>query len=252
MACEAGSLQSPIDISMPRHSQQQERLVFHYQSGLVRALDNGHTIQVNVSPGNELHLNGRAYRLIQFHFHDPNEHHVDGRPYPMEIHLVHQDCKGHVVVIGVFVEKGSSNQSLAELWTMLPTKAGEQGPEYRFNPRTLVLQGTHHYSYRGFLTTPPCTEGVQWILLRDPILISAQHIAQFVSVVGHNTRSIRPCMVEMLWKSKSSCFANSTQTNCRTGLCGRFSIHSMPCVAPSKLKMLNFSPSDLANPQYAR
>jgi carbonic anhydrase len=192
MACEAGSHQSPINVSMPRHAQQQERLVFQYQSGLVQALDNGHTIQVSVPPGNALHLNGRTYFLSQFHFHDPSEHHVDGRTYPMEIHLVHQNKKGHIVVLAAFIETGPTNQSLAELWTMLPTKAGEQGPEHTFNPRALLPPGTHHVSYHGSLTTPPCNEGVQWIVLRDPVTMSAQQVEQFVSVIGHNARPIQP------------------------------------------------------------
>jgi carbonic anhydrase len=192
MACEAGSHQSPINISMPRHSQQQERLVFHYQSGLVRALDNGHTIQVSVPPGNALHLNGRTYFLSQFHFHDPSEHHVDGQTYPMEIHLVHQDRKAHVVVIGVLVEPGSLNQSLADIWTMLPMKVGERGSEHPFNPQDLIPPNSHHFSYHGSLTTPPCTEGVQWIVLRDPIAMSTQQIEQFVSIIGKNARPVQP------------------------------------------------------------
>ncbi len=192
MACEAGSHQSPIDISMPRHTQQQERLVFQYQSGLVRALDNGHTIQVNVPTGNEVHLNGRIYYLSQFHFHDPSEHHVDGRTYPMEIHLVHRDQTGHVVVIGLLVETGSSNQSLVELWAMLPIKAGELGSEHQFNPQDIIPSNSHHFSYHGSLTTPPCTEGVQWIVVRDPILMSAQQIAQFASIIGKNARPVQP------------------------------------------------------------
>ena len=192
MACEAGSHQSPINISMPRHAQQQERLVFHYQSTSVRALDNGHTIQVNVPSGNKLYLNGRTYYLGQFHFHDPSEHHVDGRTYPMEIHLVHQDRKGHVVVIGVLVEMGSPNQSLAELWSMLPMKAGELGSEHPFNPQGLIPSNSHHFSYHGSLTTQPCTEGVQWIVFRDPIAMSAQQIAQFVSAFGSNARPVQP------------------------------------------------------------
>jgi carbonic anhydrase len=192
MACEAGSHQSPINISMSHHAQQQERLVFQYQSGVVRALDNGHTIQVNVPPGNELHLNGRTYYLRQFHFHDPSEHHLDGRTYPMEIHLVHQDRKGHVVVIGLLVETGLPNQSLAELWSRLPMKAGELGPEHSFNPQELIPSNSHHFSYHGSLTTPPCTEGVHWIVLRDPISMSAQQIAQLVSIIGHNARPVQP------------------------------------------------------------
>jgi carbonic anhydrase len=192
MACEAGSHQSPINLLMPRQTQKQERLAFQYQSSLVRALDNGHTIQVNVPSGNELHINDKTYFLSQFHFHDPSEHHVDGRIYPMEIHLVHQDQKGHVVVIGVLIETGLPNQSLAELWTMLPKKAGEQGSEHPFNPQDLIPPNSHYFSYHGSLTTPPCTEGVQWIVLRDPIAMSAHQIAQFVSIIGRNARPVQP------------------------------------------------------------
>lgn len=200
MACEAGSHQSPVNISMPSHAQQQERLVFQYRSGPVQALDNGHTIQVNVLSGNELHLNGRTYFLRQFHFHDPSEHQVDGRTYPMEIHLVHQDRKGHVVVIGVFVETGSPNRSLAELWAMLPMKAGEVGSEHQFNPQDLIPSNSHHFSYHGSLTTPPCTEGVQWIILRDPISMSTQQIAQLTSIIGQNARPIQPLHDRKIYK----------------------------------------------------
>lgn len=192
VTCEASSHQSPIDITMPRHAKTQERLIFHYQSARVRALDNGHTIQVNVPPGSELHLNGRTYHLGQFHFHDPSEHYVDGRAYPIEIHVVHQNQKGHVAVIGVLVETGSPNQSLADLWAMLLTRVGEQGSERTFDPRALLPPGTHHFSYHGSLTTPPCTEGVQWIVLRDPITMSAEQIGQFVSAIGRNARPIQP------------------------------------------------------------
>ena len=192
MACEAGSHQSPINITMPNHATMQEQLVLHYQSSTVRALDNGHTIQVNLPPGSALHLNGRVYHLGQFHFHEPSEHHVDGRTYPMEIHLVHQDKKGHIVVLAAFIETGSANQSLAELWTMLPTKPGERGAEHVFTPHDLLPSSIHHFSYHGSLTTPPCTEGVQWIVLRDPITMSAEQVAQFVAVIGHNARPVQP------------------------------------------------------------
>ena len=192
MVCEAGSHQSPINIAMPRHAETQEPLVLHYHTGSVRALDNGHTIQVNVPPGNELHLNGRTYRLGQFHFHEPSEHHVDGRTYPMEIHFVHQDERGHLVVIGVMVEAGSEHTMLATLWQHRPIHLNVQGPGVALNLRDLLPARTHHYSYHGSLTTPPCTEGVQWIVLRDPIAMSAQQIEQFVSVIGHNARPIQP------------------------------------------------------------
>jgi carbonic anhydrase len=134
MVCESGSHQSPINITMPRHATMQEHLSFHYQSASVHSLDNGHTIQVNVPPGSELHLNGRAYRLEQFHFREPSEHYVDGRIYPMEIHLVHRDAKGHVVVVGLLVEGGFPNQSLAGLWTHAPHEGGRTGSRTYVQP----------------------------------------------------------------------------------------------------------------------
>lgn len=192
MTCESGSHQSPIDITMPRHARTQERLAFHYRWAKVRALDNGHTIQVNVPPGSDLHLNGRTYRLGQFHFHDPSEHHVDGKTFPLEMHLVHQDANGHVAVIAVLVEAGVPNTSLAAIWTTLPTKAGDVAGEQTLHLEGLLPPSRHHFSYHGSLTTPPCTEGVQWIVLRDPITMSAEQIGRFVSVIGRNARPIHP------------------------------------------------------------
>jgi len=192
MACESGSHQSPINIVMPAHGMAQERLAFHYHTAVVHTLDNGHTIQVTVLPGSELHLNGRTYHLEQFHFHDPSEHHVDGRTYPMEIHLVHRDATRHIVVVAVLVETGPTRRSLAELLAMLPTRLGEQGTDRPFSPQDLLPSSLHHFSYHGSLTTPPCTEGVQWIVLRDPITMSFEHISQLVSVIGQNARPVQP------------------------------------------------------------
>ncbi len=191
-ACESGSHQSPINIVMPSHAVGQERLAFHYQFAVVHTMDNGHTIQVMIPPGSEFHLNGRAYRLEQFHFHEPSEHHLDGRTYPMEIHLVHRDAKQHIVVVAVLVAAGPTHGSLAKLWDMFPTRTGEQGADHRFNPQDLLPTNLHHFSYHGSLTTPPCTEGVQWIVLRDSIAMSANQIEQFATVIGNNARPAQP------------------------------------------------------------
>jgi hypothetical protein len=91
MACETGRQQSPINIEMPQHGENQEELTFHYQPTPLTVRNNGHTIQVNYQEGSYLRLNGQSYKLRQFHFHDPSEHHIDGKIYPMEMHLVHQD-----------------------------------------------------------------------------------------------------------------------------------------------------------------
>jgi carbonic anhydrase len=177
---------------MALHPQRQNRLVFDYEPAKVRVVDNGHTIQVNVPSGSVLRLNDRDYMLGQFHFHEPSEHHLDGQAYPMEMHLVHRDQKGHLVVVAILIETGAPHQALAALWSMLPTKVGEQISEQTFNPQDLLPASTHHFTYHGSLTTPPCTEGVQWIILRDPITLAKEQIAKFVSVIGHNARPVQP------------------------------------------------------------
>ncbi len=192
MECESGSHQSPIDISMPRHAQRQEQLTLHYQPSRAQILNTGHTIQVNLQPGNVLHLNGRAYRLRQFHFHEPSEHHVAGVTYSMELHLVHQDARGHVAVVAVLMTLGTQHLALAEVWERFPTQVGSVAIATVVNVKDLLPNSLYHYSYHGSLTTPPCTEGVQWIVLGEPIYLSSDQIQQFVSIIGHNARSTQP------------------------------------------------------------
>lgn len=192
MACETGSHQSPIDISMPRHAKTQEQLTFHYQPSHVHIVNNGHTIQVNLQPGNVLHLNGRPYRLRQFHFHEPSEHHVNGVTFSMELHLVHQDARGHIAVVAVLMTLGTQHQALADVWERFPRRLGSVATVAVVNVKELLPSSLHHYSYHGSLTTPPCTEGVQWIVLEEPIHLSSDQLQQFVSLFGHNARSIQP------------------------------------------------------------
>jgi carbonic anhydrase len=192
MACEAGSHQSPINIAMPRHARTQERLAPMYLPGSGQVLHTGHTIQVNVQAGGGLFLNGRPYVLRQFHFHDPSEHRVDGRAASMELHLVHDDARGHILVIGVLLDVGAASEGLAAIWTRLPGAAGERSSVSMINVPALLPADTHHFSYHGSLTTPPCTEGVQWIVLRDRLTLSPEQLQAFVSLVGRNARPVQP------------------------------------------------------------
>ena len=192
MACEAGSHQSPINIAMPRHARTQEQLARMYLPASGQVLHTGHTIQVNVQAGGGVFLNGRPYVLRQFHFHEPSEHHVDGRTYPMELHLVHDDARGHILVIGVLLDVGADNQALETIWKQLPGTVGERVAIPDLNVSALLPANTHHFSYHGSLTTPPCTEGVQWVVLREHLTVSKEQIRKFISLVGHNARPVQP------------------------------------------------------------
>ena len=192
MTCETGSHQSPIDIRMPGEDRVPERLQFHYRQTDIQPMHNGHSIQVRVSPGNELHVNGRIYRLMQFHFHEPSEHHVEGKASPFEIHLVHRDHTGHIVVVAFLTELGVGHPVLSALWPSLPRREGESAPSRQFDLPSLIPNNLHHFAYHGSLTTPPCTEGVQWIVMKEKISIAQAQVDQFVALVGHNARAIQP------------------------------------------------------------
>ena len=192
MTCEAGSHQSPIDITMPSEDRAPERLLLHYRQAELQAMHNGHSIQVKVSPGSELHVNGRTYRLMQFHFHEPSEHHIEGKTSPFELHFVHRDQAGHIVVVSLLADLGAGHPVVSALWSSLPMYAGESAPSRQLDLSTLIPNSLHHFAYQGSLTTPPCTEGVQWIVMRDKISIAQSQIDQFVALVGHNARAIQP------------------------------------------------------------
>jgi len=145
-------------------------------------------------------LNGRSYKLRQFHFHDPSEHHIDGKVYPMEMHLVHQDERGHLLVVGVLLELGKENPVFARVgdWMQkhtgqrLPSKGQEVTTELIVNLMDVLPHETHHFSYHGSLTTPPCSEGVQWLVLKTTIEISQIQADRFITTIGPNARPLQP------------------------------------------------------------
>ena len=200
MTCETGRQQSPINILMPRHGHDQEDLQFHYQPTPLTIRNNGHTIQVNYREGSFLRLNGQTYKLRQFHFHDPSEHHIDGKVFPMEMHLVHQNDHGHIVVVGILLILGEENLVFSEVekWMQqhtghqLPAKGEEVVTNLTFNLMDLLPHNTHHFSYHGSLTTPPCSEGVQWIVLKTPIEISQIQADRSMTTIGPNARPLQP------------------------------------------------------------
>jgi carbonic anhydrase len=185
---------------MPRHGENQEELTFHYQPTPLTVRNNGHTIQVNYQEGSYLRLNGQSYKLRQFHVHDPSEHHIDGKTYPMEMHLVHQDDAGHTLVVGLLLAFGRENLVFSRTgdWLerhkgrRLPSKEGEVFTDVPFNLMDLLPSNTHHFSYHGSLTTPPCSEGVQWIILKAPIEISKVQGERFITTIGQNARPLQP------------------------------------------------------------
>ena len=156
-------------------------------------VNNGHTIQVNVDRGSGIVLDGTRYELLQFHFHHGSEHTVGGVRLPMELHLVHRSERGALAVVGVLLEEGAANATLTPIWERFPRRANWAAalPE-AFEVAALLPAPRSAWRYRGSLTTPPCTEGVSWIVMTESVTLSAAQIAAFGAIHPRNFRPVQP------------------------------------------------------------
>ncbi|MBI4001597.1 MAG: carbonic anhydrase family protein [Nitrospira defluvii] len=191
-SCEKGAHQSPINIRTAPHPHSHDGLLIHYKVAPAHVVTSRHTVEVDFQEGGTLEILGRSYSLKEFHFHEPSEHQLNGLTYPMEAHLVHRDAAGHLVVLAVLMDLGVESASLSAVWDRIPSGKQDDVRDLLLNPQELLPKDLHHYAYDGSLTTPPCTEGVHWIVLKAPIAITASHLERFISLLGHNARPVQP------------------------------------------------------------
>ena len=191
-ACSAGAEQSPIDLVGAQPSSHAP-ITFDYTPRLSTVVNNGHAIQVNVDRGSGILLDGTRYELLQFHFHQASEHTVRGARLPMEMHLVHRSDQEALAVVGVLVEEGNANAALEPIRRLLPTQSGSSAaiPE-AVDVAALLPEPRTVWRYRGSLTTPPCTEGVAWIVMTEPVALSAAQVAVFGALYRNNFRPVQP------------------------------------------------------------
>jgi len=178
--CGSGKSQSPLNIVGP-FDKSKETLFVDYASSPLKILNNGHTIQVIPAPGSKLMINKEAFELLQFHFHRPSEEKINGKGSAMVIHFVHKNKEGQLAVIGVLLEEGEENSAVKTLWDNLPPKEGEAYlPEnVAFDPSSLIPTDTSHFTYEGSLTTPPCTEGVMFYIMKTKVEVSKSQVNKF-------------------------------------------------------------------------
>jgi carbonic anhydrase len=191
-AC-SGMNQSPIDLTGLIEADLAP-VQFDYKPGGSEVLNNGHTVQVTYAPGSKITLDGREFELKQFHFHAPSENHIEGRSYPMEGHLVHADKDGNLAVVAVMFEEGAANAALTTSWAEMPEKAGQKRRIAEpVSAEGLLPANRDYYRFNGSLTTPPCSEGVRWLVMKDPVTASKEQIERFAHVMHHpNNRPVQP------------------------------------------------------------
>lgn len=189
--CGTGNSQSPINIDNTQ-PEDLANIVIHYEDSEVRILNNGHTVQVTYDKG-YIEVDGQPYHVGQFHYHAPSEHTIDGQSFPAELHIVHHSVDGKAaVVIGILLEEGAENPAYQPFLSNLPNEENEEITGVTMNVADLLPSSQTTFRYAGSLTTPPCTEGISWIVMNTPVQLSANQLASLKNVFEGNNRPVQP------------------------------------------------------------
>lgn len=192
LPCALGSHQSPVDLSQTIAADLPD-LRIDWRPGGGVMVNNGHTIRIDADEGGRLRRRDERFRLVQFHFHAPSEHHVEGRSFPMEAHFVHEDIEtGILGVLSVFLVPGETNETFAKLAAQFPAEEGEKVTLEAIDPTALLPESLEYWLYGGSLTTPPCSENVEWMVAEEPLEVDPADIARFKALYPHNARPIHP------------------------------------------------------------
>jgi len=190
--CETGKSQSPVNLVWSR-TQGKGPIEFSYKDSPLKIIDNGHTVQVNFEKGSTAKIRGHEYALVQMHFHTPSEHTLSSKNFPIELHFVHKDADGKLAVIGVMYKKGTNHPGIETIWSHVPSTKGEEKTfaDIHINPSLFLPKVRTYYNYIGSLTTPPCSEGVNWNVLNTPVELSSAQIAAFQKIYSSNNRPVQ-------------------------------------------------------------
>ena len=208
LACSTGKTQSPININVDRAIKAElPPLEFLYRSSPLSIVDNGHTVMVNYGEGSNLLVDGRQYRLVQFHFHKPSEEAINGERTDMVVHLVHQHYDGSLAVVAVLMttkpaasartswfgsESSKENPLINALWNNIPlVKERVDFPGVMIDVNQILPANKTYFTYMGSLTTPPCSENVLWFVMKNPIYVSEAQVKNFDRLYPMNARPLQ-------------------------------------------------------------
>ncbi len=218
--CGSGKRQSPVNI-FNEVSADLYVLRFQYHPIPLSVVNNGHTLQANyysASQGNNVTIGGKSYpvqtkpvyesrlmigdvpyQLLQFHFHTPSEHTHQGERYPMEVHLVHKSADGNLAVVGILLKRGNANPALQKVLDNATSDINKVTTVHKLslNATDLLPADKQLFHYSGSLTTPPCSENVNWFVMKTPMEVSGGQIELFKKMIGENARPLQP----MHWRS---------------------------------------------------
>lgn len=198
--CATGKNQSPVNLTGFVEADLAP-IEFSYSPGGNEILNNGHTIQINYQQGSTIAVGGHAFELKQFHFHAPSENEIEGKSFPMEAHFVHADQDGNLAVVAVMLEEGAANAELEKAWQQMPAEGGKHSLTPVVLASALLPESKDYYRFDGSLTTPPCSEGVWWLVMKAPVAVSKAQIEEFAHAMHHpNNRPIQPIFARAILK----------------------------------------------------
>jgi len=191
--CASGKNQSPINLTNMVEGDL-PALKIDFKAGGNEVVNNGHTIQVKYAPGSTITVSDQSFELKQLHFHAPSENTIEGHTFPMEAHFVHADKEGNLAVITVMYEIGTTNPELEKAWQYMPHEVGGTHALSEQVDAAALLPGDHdYYRFNGSLTTPPCSEGVNWFVMKRYDTASLEQIDAFSNTMHHaNNRPVQP------------------------------------------------------------
>jgi carbonic anhydrase len=192
--CATGKRQSPINIEESATLQgPAEPIMFSYAASGASVFNNGHTIQVDVVGDNRITVRGSEFKLLQFHFHHPSEERVNFQGFAMVAHLVHRNAEGQLAVVAVLLEPGAANPVIDKVWTYMPLDTGDRVrmPANALELAQLLPKDQRYYQFMGSLTTPPCSEGVLWMVLKQPVTVSREQLRLFAQLFPNNARPVQ-------------------------------------------------------------
>jgi carbonic anhydrase len=195
-ACSTGTEQSPIEItSGSAEDSGAEPVSINYAPGAARMVDTGHTVQATPETAageaaNTVDFAGEEFRLAQLHFHAEAEHAIDGKSEPVEFHFVHSNADGELLVLAVLATQGAENAVWADFIDAAGVSPAAEAGSMRWD--SLLPEDTANFQYEGSLTTPPCTEGVQWVVLKTPVTLSPGQIGRLEAAYADNNRPLQP------------------------------------------------------------
>ena len=191
--CDSGHQQSPIDITSTKR-QALAPLDFQYRRAPLKIADDAHTVRVRFANGSHLQIGAQRYTLQQFHFHTPGGDRIAGEEFPMAAHLLHKSQSGQLLAVVVLFRIGAENALLNALLPRIPERADGDRllADTSMDAAALLPTQRGYYRYPGSLTAAPCTEGVDWIVLKQPLELSATQLARYRKRFADNARAVQP------------------------------------------------------------